>query len=68
MIKDLAAIAAGTAFIVMGFAIKKFYYSKSLHGALLSDKVAPTWLGRALFLLIGLGMVAIGVRDLLRAP
>jgi hypothetical protein len=51
---DIGVLIAGIGAIIIGCYGKTFYYAKSRHasgGA--SDKKAPTWLGRLMFIGIG---------------
>jgi hypothetical protein len=65
MIRDIVFGVLGCVFIVMGCVIDRFYFAKSLQAAVLSNRIAPTWLGRTLFLIFGLIMVIVSVRHLL---
>jgi hypothetical protein len=59
MLKDFLVLGAGTAAILFGIFNKQFYYAPSL------EKPAPTWFGRGIFFLVGVGFIAVAVRDLL---
>jgi hypothetical protein len=65
MIKDLALIIVGCVAIAIGCVGRNFYYAKSLQAAVASNKPAPTWLGRTLFLILGVLLVGISLRHLL---
>jgi len=52
MFINSATIIFGLAAIAFGCFAKTFFWAKGFHGSL-SDKRAPTWLGRTLFIFIG---------------
>jgi hypothetical protein len=64
MLKNIVLTVIGFVAIVIGCVGKNFYYAKSLQAAVASDKPAPIWLGRALFLLFGTILVVVGLKHL----
>jgi hypothetical protein len=65
MLKGLLFVVVGLISILIGCFNKKFYYAKSLQAAVISDKPAPLWFGRGMFLLVGAVFVLFGLRQLL---
>jgi hypothetical protein len=65
MIKDIVVAAVGCIAIVIGCVGKNFYYVKGRQAAVASNKSAPTWLGRTMFLVLGILLVAFSLRHLL---
>ena len=61
---DVLTLIVGVISIVIGCAGKTFYYAKGLNFASVSDKRAPTWLGRAMFIGIGILFLAIELERL----
>lgn len=64
MIRYIAYGLVGCVFIILGCVVERFYFAKSLQAAVLSKRLAPTWLGRTLFLVIGLALVIVSVAHL----
>ena len=57
MIMNILIAIIGCAAIAFGYFTKKtFYWAKGIRGSL-SDKPMPAWLGRALFLAIGVWLL-----------
>jgi len=65
MIKYIVLLAVGVGAVIIGSVGKKFYYAKGFIGVFLSEKLAPTWLGRSLFLLFGITLVVVSLSHLL---
>ena len=61
---DVLALIVGVIAIVIGCVGKTFYYAKSLKFVSLSDKRAPTWQGRAMFLGVGVLFLIIELKHL----
>jgi hypothetical protein len=64
-IEQICLVILGGMFAVMAFAIKKFFWSRTLHGAALSDRPFPTWAARLAFLIFGLIMIVAGIKGLI---
>jgi len=62
--KYIVFVLMGLISILIGCFNDNFYYAKSLQGAVLSDKPAPLWLGRALFILVGIALTLYGIKHL----
>jgi hypothetical protein len=60
----ILAIIVGCVAIVAAFVSKNFY-SADVWGGSISDQAVPKWLGRLLFLLVGVFMIICGIASLL---
>jgi hypothetical protein len=67
MIRYVMLAGVGIVFIVMGCFGREFFYAKGIHG-ISSNKRAPTWIGRTLFVLGGIAILAVSVGHILFAP
>jgi len=54
----------GIAFIFMGILGREFYWARSLEGIFPSDRRAPTWAGRLLFLILGVLALIISIKQM----
>jgi VIT1/CCC1 family predicted Fe2+/Mn2+ transporter len=67
MAKDIIALLAGLSAIVVACVGKNFLYVQNFQTVLLSGKRMPIWLGRMLFLVIGVLFLVFALRDLFLA-
>lgn len=63
--KAILAIVFGCVMIIFAFFIKQFYAGRGIWSVSLSDRQIPAWLGRLLFIVVGLAALLVGVRFLL---
>jgi len=61
MVEHICLFVIGIAFTLVGCFAKNFTYAKSLQSAVGSNRRAPTWLGRILFLTFGLSLLTISI-------
>jgi predicted phage tail protein len=65
MLVGIFEIVLGSAFLIGSVVIKKFFWSRTLRGAALSDRPFPAWAGRIIFVTFGLIMVAAGIKGMI---
>jgi hypothetical protein len=61
---DGLALLAGGIAIFIGCVGKTFYYAKGLTGPTPSSKRAPRWMGRVMFICVGVLIIAIELKHL----
>lgn len=57
----ILAIAMGCVFIAATFVIGQFHYAKSIMSISRSPRKAPLWAGRAMFMVVGIVFLIVGV-------
>ena len=61
---DALMLIVGVVTLLIGCTGKAFFYARSLNFVSLSDKRAPTWQGRLMFICVGLVILAIEIKRL----
>lgn len=65
MVSGIIQIAIGLAGMTLGLTADKFY-AGFMRRPRPNEKPMPKWLGRTIFVVVGMGFIYSGVRDILR--